>query len=256
MGYKGWILSIYDEYKKRFNDKYEPKLSKIETIKKVVKVGVKRENILPFLTLMVYIVLIIAIFTLYPFKIISTKEFITLFAYGTLSFLLIYSPYIYKYEPDLKSYENKIKILRDILNERKIYNIDVVSELRDQTGGIIYKIRKLKIFAILNTLIALGIFTGIGEAAKGLTGEAPKGVLGEVISFSIALIIISVPTVYSIYSVLTIVPNNRITRRKDFHELLKILMVYDFMSKSPTKVKQDSLDSIEEIQEKDITSDM
>lgn len=239
MDYNGWVLSIYDEYRKRYDDKYEIKLSKWKRFKRIIKVAFTKKNVFPFMTITLYGILLAVILILLTLKVINTKSFINIFSSGTLLYILCFSPYMYKNEPELQSYCSRIEILRNVLKEQNIYNRDVIVELKNHTGNIFYKLGNFT----MNVLIAAGFTAGIGEFLRRSDIQF--------FTYAVTVIIVAVIAIYSVYSIVTAIPNNRIVRRKNFHQLLKILLTNDFEGKSTSDIKE-SVNKNVQLKEKDI----
>lgn len=219
MDYMGWVLSIYDECEKRYKKKYENQNKTIgffNQIKEFFKACIKKENryitvLLGILLLGMFIVVI-----LYYFGVISNMEYY--FLIPIILFLLGIIPVLYKYELTLENYEEKINILIDILNEHKLNNLKIKKQLLKSTRGILYKILSIAIGSV-GILGQSGIMKYVVDYMKDKMEMA--------ISLFVILALFILPTLYIVYVVIINIPNNRILRKKKFHQLLKILFVYD-----------------------------
>ncbi len=219
MDYKGWVLSIYDEYKDR-SDKNKNKnitsKSKIDNLKESFKFLIKKGNRLKGITILVSMLLTIIIYCLY----IIRKDDILL-SYLFIPWIMLFIivlPEWYKYETKLEVYEREVEILREVLKERKLYSGHIIQELYTATRGVFFKV---KIF--LAYLIGIVVSSGLIRDITSMNKQTIK----YMVFILLILIIFLIPILYFVWMIMISIPNNRIERSKNFHKLLKILILYD-----------------------------
>ncbi|WP_195619200.1 hypothetical protein [Clostridium paraputrificum] len=215
MDYKGWVLSIYDEYKNRYykNKKFN---NKPNGIKEIFKTMFKKENI--YLTILIMIALggSMIIYTIRIFKGDDNIFKYLVIPWGI--FLIGIIPQWYKYELTLDDYEERVGILRELLKEKGLYNIGIIKELYKSTRGISFYIKS-------SIVPAIGIIPAIVSSIK--IDSIDEVTLKYVLIILFLLIIIIVPIIYLIYIIMHSIPNSRIERSSEFNQLLKILILID-----------------------------
>lgn len=215
MDYMGWILSIYDKCEKQYKEKHNK--NERRTKKEIWNALWKKENRYMSALLILFIVGLIATGILYFWGALNNAQYYILilmagFCIGTI-------PILYKYELSLEEYEEKLNILKDILDERNLNNKETIKFLLKKTKGSLYKIISIAI-SLFSSLVSAGLLKyGI---------DFIKEKLQTVIPVVFVILIIVVPIFLLCYQIALIIPNSRIERRQKFHQLLKILYVYTF----------------------------
>lgn len=215
--YEDWIISIYNEYLKRYNITRE----KI-TWKQVFKKLASKKNRKVVIWYGLYILCSIVTMTSYAFGINKIIPEILLMIF-TVIFIWTIFPIIYANEIPLIKYEERINIIKDIMKEHKLFKEDIIKELIRETGSIPEKIG-LKSDLLGKTYL---IITTLG-AIKGMFNiDISNKQLISVIIIGIFIIILLGILIFVIVNLMLIfLKNSRIQRRKDFHEFLKILLLY------------------------------
>lgn len=220
MDYMGWKLSIYDECINRYNEKYIRKLTNKETLKKMFSKKYLFETASVIMT-MIYAIGVMVIMFLYFLGIIEKMENYLL--YGALVLLISYIPQIYKYESKLDDFKKKLSVLSEVLGEEGLDTIESIEELAKDTEGVLDKIKGFSLELTNKYILTIsGLFAAIG--IKNVNIE-DKTIQNFTMIFVIVLIL-SVFIAWIWYLLLTMIPNNRVVRRRKFHELLKILLMY------------------------------
>ena len=217
MNYKGWILSIYDEYKRR-SDEGKKKKGREEkrTIKDVFKQMCKKENrwmsvvmITTFLAMIIVIILTLC-------NVIDNNG-----EYFSIPFIILFLGFLpewYKHELNLEYYTNEVNILRKVLEDNDLYDKEIIQELYDSTKGMIFNVKTGSIY-ILWTIASSGILVHITYI--------DKVTLQYILLILMGALAIVLPVVYFIWLIATSIPNNRINRNREFHHLLEILITSD-----------------------------
>ncbi|OSA92657.1 UNVERIFIED_ORG: hypothetical protein B2H93_13950 [Clostridium botulinum] len=234
MDYMGWILSIYDECERRYNKKYIKKLD-IHRPKEYISLFLKKENRYMTLLLGGLLLGVLFIIVLYFLGLVSNIEYYVIIP--IMIFLLGLIPILYKYELELEDYEKKLVLLAEILEEHNLNKKEIKKLLLKQTKGILYRMLNILI-GLIGILAPSGIFKYVADQMKGK--------IETVIPLILAILMISIPMFYIFYQIATIIPNNRILRRQKFHQLLKILCVYDIQESSLTN-NEKSLNGIDKL---------
>lgn len=224
MDYMGWVLSIYDECIKRYNEKYTKKMTWKEVFKKISSKENRYDAIALFI-LVLYIVGIIAITILYFLGVIKRVEEYLIIA--SLLLAISYIPQMYRYELKLDDYKKKLTVLLEILDEESLNTVESIERLSKDTEGILNKIKSSKFDSINKFILTVsGLSAAIGVKNINLETQTIK----NSILIVLAILIFSAFIIWVVYSVLTTIPNSRITRRQKFHELLRILLIYKGVS--------------------------
>ncbi len=232
MDYTGWILSIYDECERRYNKKYIKKLD-IHQPKEYISLFLKKDNRYMTSLLGGLLLGVLSIIVLYFLGVVSNIGYYVIIL--IMIFLLGLIPILYKYELKLEDYEKKLVLLVEILEEHNLNKKEIKKLLLKQTKGILYRILSI----LIGILASSGIFKYVADQMKGK--------IETVIPLILAILMILISMFYIFYIIAIIIPNNRILRRQKFHELLKILCVYDMQENSLINDEK-SLNSIDRLE--------
>lgn len=202
MDYIGWVLSIYDEYKKQYKVKY-PKINKKMSLKNILKLA--------------YIIVIPVIGFIILYYSIQNKSLDGMFI-STLMIFVAPLFVIYSVELTLEEYKKRLEIMKGILEKEGLYTSSHLEKLAKETGSVFYKIRYSNLEILIKSLTGIAGAIGITYLYDKITSE----VFTIIFILSIGLIAI----VYTLRSIIQLIPNSRIVRKKEFHELLIILVVY------------------------------
>ncbi|WP_291571449.1 hypothetical protein [Clostridium sp. UBA4548] len=223
MDYKGWVLSIYDEYVKRYNEKYNAKEEKVK-LKDVISIMKRKEKRAGSIAIILFLLSIILLMGLSLFGKIENAE-IYIMAEVLCAFLIAYF-YNYKHEVDIQTYHRRVDVLREVLIDEGLYNEGFVRSLRSYTGGIFYKISE-KIRGVIKG--GIGIASIIGFNYTFIRSN------NDIVLLIVAIMAIVMTIAYYAHIYLICMPNSRVIRRGNFHVILNILIAYDFESKSTNK---------------------
>lgn len=216
MDYRGWILSIYDEFQRVYN-KENSKIKK--TKKQVLKEMFLKENLFITLVVLSYAILQITLIILYikiKDRSISWCMVLVMFVTGFLA-----STQMYKNELTIYKYHEMIETLKEVLEQNNLNSEHYVRYLLKYTGGVLYKIKNVKGGGMISNTLA-------GSTAVYIADRVFKSSLLSLIII-IGLLVAFLFTI--IYLYLSEIPNSRIVRKSQFHQLLRILVDYEYESK-------------------------
>jgi len=229
MDYKGWVLSIYDEYIKRYNKKYNVLEKKVK-FKDAIDNMIKKENRPVAIILMIFMISVIIIVVLALLGIIKNIEVYLMSEMLGVSIIAYF--YNHKYETDLKTYHRHVDVLREVLEDEGLYNERFIRKLRSYTGGIFYKINE-KIRGVIKGGIGIASILGLNYTSTKVDKD-----FALIILVVIAMILV---IAYYVYMYLISMPNSRVIRKKNFHIILNILIAYDFEIKNENNNDNNSI---------------
>lgn len=220
MNYSDWILSIYYEYQKKYD---EGKDKKEKTSKKFKDLDTKTK-----IKLVVYISAVILGGIIYIYGIVSSNPID--YILGVLLFIVPSAIMIYIDQLPLKYYKRSIIILNNILKKDGLDNVKSIEQLITETGGN-SKIKKVRESITVKSTGSFITNSGIAYILSGIDNEIIKNV------FIIVMVLFW--GVGTVYCILRTIPRGKMVRRREFNQLLKILLFY----------KQNSTKDIEDIEE-------
>jgi hypothetical protein len=211
MNYNGWIMAIYYKYKERYYKKYK----NINNKRKFKELKVKEKLILIF-----YFIFVIIGTALYGFGIVLNNPWA--FITGTLFMICPPILLIYFDKFQIEIYKRHARILREVLEEENINTVSVIEKLIKDTSGIFYKIKDGEVNNYIKSLSsAVGIF-GAAFGAGSLLDKL-KGENRNIAIFIIVIIIFGLAA----YIISFTNPNSKKAKKKELHETLKILLIYE-----------------------------
>lgn len=214
MDYKGWVIAIYDVYRDNYNKvKGSTEKNNKQSLKEIIRFFKKKENIFKGVILLLPILISIICFIIFIFE---KDSKVMIYIYISFIPMLMYIlPEWYKYELDLEAYEECIEILRKTLEEKKLYNKYIIQELYNSTKGISTYIVNGLVY-----LFTIGITSGIIDYIKIVDND---------IVFILLIMVVMLIGVggYIFYFIMSNLPNSRIKKNREFHLLLKLLIIYD-----------------------------
>lgn len=205
MKYSNWILSIYDEYEKKYNEgKEENKKNFIQEIR-TLDIKTKLKLIFGIVPLGIYF---------YGIVYINLKALIG----GILLLIMYTSVIIYIEQSPLKYYKKSIIILNEILKKEGLDNIKSIEQLIIATdkGFLVKKMIEFIFFK------SVGLLT----VSLGIVYRLRKIIYNKCIRILLLLIITILVWVGITYWIFMIMPKGKMARRKQFNQLLKILLFY------------------------------
>lgn len=205
MDYDGWLLSIYDKYKEKYNEKYPNERLKFKEISSKNKIK------MVYFFAVLFVGLFVLGYAVYYKNVQATFISILLIVLGPL--LVMYTN-----ETKLNKYRNHIDVLYNVLADEKLNRKTQIEDLAKDTGGISYRIKITDADKVLKLITSL-----LGAAS--ITYLFNK-VTSDILILIISLVIMIVSIIWVIYSILLMVPNSRLERKKRFNELLKVLLIY------------------------------
>ena len=220
MSYSDWILSIYYEYQIK-ND--EDKSKKEKTTTKFKNLDNKTK-----LKLSSYIAMVILAVCAYLYGAFSNNPIV--YMIGVLLFIIPPSIMLYIDQLPLKYYKGNIIILNKILKKEGLDNIKSIEQLIIEMEGdsLIKNIRKSIAFISTGSFITT---SGITYILSRIDNEFIKNL------FSLIMVVVLLGA--TIYCILRTMSKGKMARRKEFNQLLKILLFY----------KQNSTKDIEDMKE-------
>lgn len=217
MDYKGWIIAIYDVYKDKYNkNKGNTESNNKQSLKEVVKFFMKKENIIKGIIL--FLPILVSIICFIIFVIERDSKIMIYIPMSFIPMAMCILPEWYKYELNLEVYEEHIEILRETLKEKELYNKYIIQELYNSTKGI-----STYIVSAFGYLFTIGITSGIIDYINIVDYD-----IMQIMTILLIMIVMVIGTVgYIFYFIMSNLPNSRIQKNKEFHLLLKILIIYD-----------------------------
>ncbi|QGH20887.1 hypothetical protein [Clostridium butyricum] len=210
MSYKGWIISIYETYNHKFNEKYK----NINRKKKFRDLEFKQKLILT-----IYFTCVFSGAVIYGWGILRNN----LLQYVIGMLFMICPPivivYFDKYQIEL--YKRHARVLKEVLEEENINSISVIERLIEDTSGILYKVKNGE---INNYIKAISSLVGIFGAALG--ANLLENLNGNAKKIAIVLIVITI-FMLALHLISLQVPNTKKAKIKELHETLKILLIYE-----------------------------
>lgn len=190
MRYNDWISALYDEYSEEYNN-CNPKIK------------FKDFTIMGKIKMIVIWALVIALIMIAIYSIVTSDLIPVIFYSFIYLFVLAFISNVNNYK--LESCTKRIKVLKKVLEEQKLFNKEVIVKLEKESRCQLY--RDLKFISLIAATIGadkLNLFnTNIGKV------------------ICIVLII-----VLSGYLLIVCYPNGKMQKRRDLYELLKVLLVY------------------------------
>lgn len=223
MSYSNWILSVYYEYEKICEEEKtkKEKSKKEKNTLKFKDLGTKPKIIVSILIMILGIgIYIYGAFSNNPIAYIG----------GLLVYIIPISIMIYTDQLPLEYYKKNIIILNEILKKEGFDNVKSIEQLIIETGGY-SKIKKIREYIAI-------ISTGSAVITSGLTYILNR-IDNETIKVVFIIVIVVFWIVGIIYCILRTMPKGKMARRKEFNQLLKILLFY----------KQNSTKDIEDMED-------
>jgi membrane protein YdbS with pleckstrin-like domain len=210
MDYGSWVLSIYDRFDERYKDRYITTKKRFKDLSRVKKIQV-----------IITILLMLIGLGVYEYGIFSKNEIV--FCIGVFIILVIPIMTIYIDKVDIELFKKQILILEEVLTEEGLNNENAIIRLEKDTQGILGRIKDENVLNLIKSIMGLLSAIGITTALKYIGVEyINKEITVKVIVISLlamCLLIIS-------YYILLSIPNGKMVRKKQFNQLLRILIVY------------------------------
>lgn len=206
MSYMEWVLSLYDEYVRRYDERYPEEKFKFRNIRNM---NWKNRLKLMYFVFGYIMAIILNVYGSY------IKNMNVVGIGLLLTFVLPYTV-IYTLDRSIDKLKKRIQILKDVLQEENLLSYKKILKLTNDTGSTVYKLLNSNLEKLVNLIISFLGTTLFINIINNITS-----ITMEVILLGIVFIL---EFVFAIYSFLSIVPNNRITRKKNFHEMLLILL--------------------------------
>ncbi|MFW2491696.1 hypothetical protein ACN077_24530 [Clostridium chromiireducens] len=213
MNYKGWIMNIYGRYEQKYKEKY---IGNKNTRK------FRDLNIVGKLIMILYFSFVIGGSISYFIGIFLNNAVISIV--GIVVEILPPIILIYKTKFKQEDYRKCVCTLREVLEEESINTIPVINRLIKDTAGIMYRIKDGEV----NNYIKLLTFASASGLAFGISDYLNKLEIRNNNTIIIIKMLIVMTIIGGIIYILRlIVPGSKYAKQKEFHEILKILLIYE-----------------------------
>lgn len=214
MDYKGWIMAIYDRYKQKYNERYLTNKNR----RKFKNLTTKDK-----LKIIFYFILVIGGGISYFIGILLNNPII--FVIGILVEIIPPMILVYKTKFKMWDYKRCVNALRDVLEEENINTVPAIKKLIKDTAGVLYKIKDGEVNNYIKLLSfvsgAVGVAFGVGNYLDKL--EVKNNDMAVILKLFIGIAIIG----GMIYIIILVMPGSKYEKRKELHEILKILLIYE-----------------------------
>lgn len=212
MNYSDWVLSIYDEYRKKCRESKDNNYNFFKEFKYL-------ETILKFKLICFILVMIIGI-GIYVYGMILKK--VDIYILGIT--LVIIPPTIVYYmgKLSLQYYKENKNILEEILKVEGLNNEIAIKELIKETEDFFSRFNSSRIAILIKSVLSFITVLGPTYILSKIDDQIIINIL------IIIFIIIFITTIFGslIYFMISNISGGKIARRREFNQLLKIILFY------------------------------
>lgn len=210
MDYGSWVLSIYDRFDERYKDRYIIPKKRFNDLSRVKKIQV---------ILTIFFMLIGL--GVYEYGIFSKNKIV--FCIGIFIIIVIPIMTIYIDKVDIELFKKQILILEEVLTEEGLNNENAIIRLEKDTQGILGRIKDENVLNLIKSIMGLLSAIGITTALKYIEVEY---INKEITVMVIVISLLAMCLLIIAYYILLSIPNGKMVRKKQFNQLLRILIVY------------------------------
>lgn len=220
MNYSDWILSIYDEYKKQ-NDEAKDENNNLIKVFKGLKMKLK-------IKIISFILIMIIGMGMYLYGLLFKR--LDIYLWGMMMAIIPILIESYMGKLSLQYYKKNKDILQKVLEDEGFYNEKAIKELIRETEVFFSRVKNYKIGILIKGISSFITILGPTYILSKIDNQ--------IIKISVTIMVVTIIFSGLIYFMLRNISGGKIARRKEFNELLKILLFY---KQNSSKEQQETL---------------
>lgn len=208
MNYSDWVLSIYDEYRKKCRESKDNNYNFFKEFKHL-------ETILKLKLISFILVMIVGI-AIYVCGMILKR--VDIYILGIILVIIPPSIVYYMGKLSLQYYKENKNILEEILKVEGLNNEMAIKELIRETEGFFSRFKSSRIAILIKSVLSFITVLGPTYILSKIDGQTIINIL----------IIMFIITIFGclMYFMISNISGGKIARRREFNQLLKILLFY------------------------------